>query len=74
MKMSREKAASRLPAKVTTASEAAETILKGVADNRAIIIFPRSVRIAWRIYRYVPRLMESVWVKRMRDFRKYRDS
>lgn len=71
--MSREKAASRLPDKAVSAQEAAQIILDGVAKNEAIIIFPKSVAFAWKLNRWFPKMMESVWVKRMRDFRQYRE-
>lgn len=73
MKMSRETAAARLPKKAVSAADAAKIILRGVQKNDAIIIFPVAVRVAWRLYRWWPKLMENVWVKRMRDFRKYRE-
>lgn len=73
MKMSRETAAARLPKKAVSAADAADIILRGVHKNDAIIIFPATVRVAWRLYRWWPKLMEDVWVKRMRDFRKYRE-
>lgn len=73
MKMSRETAAARLPKKAVSAVDAASIIVRGVEKNDAIIIFPAAVRIAWRLYRWWPKLMEKVWIKRMRDFRKYRE-
>ena len=54
------------------ASQAARVILDGVAHNRSIIIFPASVRWAWRLYRLVPGLLDRVWLGRIREFRKYR--
>lgn len=54
------------------ASEAARVILKGVAHNRSIIIFPASVAWAWRLYRLFPALTDRAWLGRIREFRKYR--
>lgn len=73
MHMSREKAASRLPKKSVSSHDAAQIILDGVLKNKAIIIFPKAVAFAWKLNRWFPRIMESVWVKRMRDFRQYRE-
>ena len=58
--------------KQVEASDAARYILNGVARNRSIIIFPVSVRWAWRIYRVFPDLLDRAWLGRIRDFRKYR--
>ncbi|HUH72589.1 MAG TPA: SDR family oxidoreductase [Mycobacterium sp.] len=69
--MPREEAA-RKPVKMIEPSQAAVTILDGVARNRALIIFPGYVRWAWRGYRLFPRAIERVFVLRMRQLRKYR--
>lgn len=58
--------------KAMDASEAVRIILDGVARNQAIIIFPFSVRMAWHLHKLFPRLMETAWVKRIRDLRRYR--
>jgi NAD(P)-dependent dehydrogenase (short-subunit alcohol dehydrogenase family) len=53
-------------------SKAVKIILKGVSKNRAFIVLPFSIRLAWFLYRLFPKLWESVWIARMRDLRKYR--
>ena len=35
----------------------AQDVLRGVEQNRALIVAPRSARVAWRMSRYAPRLM-----------------
>ena len=35
----------------------AQDVLRGVEQNRALIVAPRSARIAWRMSRYTPRFM-----------------
>jgi NAD(P)-dependent dehydrogenase (short-subunit alcohol dehydrogenase family) len=35
----------------------AEDVLRGVAANRALIVTPRHARMAWRVYRLLPRLV-----------------
>ena len=54
------------------ASKAARTILGGVSRNQAIIIFPANVRLAWRLYRLSPRLVDRLLLNSTRNFRKYR--
>jgi short-subunit dehydrogenase len=60
------------PRKVMDASKAARTILGGVSRNQAIIAFPAGVRLAWRLYRLSPRLMDRLLLYAIRNFRKYR--
>jgi len=53
-------------------SKAARTILSGVSHNKAIIIFPANVRLAWRLYRLSPCLLDRFLLNGTRKFRKYR--
>ena len=53
-------------------SNAARAILSGVSRNKAIIIFPANVRLAWRLYRLSPRLVDRFLLNSTRTFRKYR--
>jgi NAD(P)-dependent dehydrogenase (short-subunit alcohol dehydrogenase family) len=53
-----------------SAEEAARTILRGVIRNRALIIFPGTVRLIWRLYRLFPALIYWISVYRMRMFRR----
>jgi NAD(P)-dependent dehydrogenase (short-subunit alcohol dehydrogenase family) len=53
-------------------SSAARTILRGVARNKAIIIFPANVRLAWRLYRLSPRLLDRLLLNSTKTFRKFR--
>jgi NAD(P)-dependent dehydrogenase (short-subunit alcohol dehydrogenase family) len=54
------------------ASKAVRTILSGVSRNKAIIIFPANVRLAWHLYRLSPRLLDRFLLNSTRTFRKYR--
>ena len=54
------------------ASKAARTILGGVSRNQAIITFPANVRLAWRLYRLSPHLVDRILLYATRNFRKYR--
>jgi NAD(P)-dependent dehydrogenase (short-subunit alcohol dehydrogenase family) len=47
----------RLLGKLYQADALARDILRGVEQNRALIIAPRSARITWLMSRYAPRLM-----------------
>jgi NAD(P)-dependent dehydrogenase (short-subunit alcohol dehydrogenase family) len=52
-----EAARSTLLRRAYPASSLAEGILAGVARNRPVIVAPTHARIAWRVYRLVPRLV-----------------
>jgi NAD(P)-dependent dehydrogenase (short-subunit alcohol dehydrogenase family) len=58
--------------KMMDASKAARMILRGVSRNQAIIAFPADVRLAWRLYRLSPRLLDRLLLNSVRNFRKYR--
>jgi NAD(P)-dependent dehydrogenase (short-subunit alcohol dehydrogenase family) len=47
----------RMLGKLYHADQLAQDVLRGVEQNRALIVAPRSARIAWRMSRYAPRLM-----------------
>jgi len=51
------------------AEEAAEIILRGVAKNQAIIVFPLYARVLWRLNRLFPKLLFPLGRKMVRDFR-----
>jgi hypothetical protein len=69
--LTREQAAGA-PAKMMEASQAARVILDGVARNRAMIVFPASMRWAWRGLRLFPRLADRSLLRQMRKERTYR--
>src|SRR5690625_68929 len=64
----------RMVASLPTASmhtkEAVDIILGGVKKNLEIIIFPNSVRWAWRLHRWFPRLLDKAWIEKIRNIRK----
>ena len=47
-------ALARLLGKLYQADALAQDVLRGVARNRALIVAPRSARVAWRMTRYAP--------------------
>ncbi|MGH7217231.1 MAG: SDR family NAD(P)-dependent oxidoreductase [Nitrospiraceae bacterium] len=51
------------------AQEAAEIILRGVAKNQAMIVFPLYARVLWRLNRLLPKLLFPLGRKMVRDFR-----
>ena len=59
------------PAKMMEPARAAQ-VLDGVARNRALIIFPASMRWAWRALRLFPRLADRRLLQQMRQDRTYR--
>jgi hypothetical protein len=54
------------------ASQAAQTILTGVARNQALIAFPGYIRWVWRAYRLFPRVVERGIPRQVQEARKYR--
>lgn len=53
-------------------AKAASIILKQVEHNRAVIVFPFYARILWWLYRINPAIMNLLFRKTIRDFRKTR--
>lgn len=70
--ISNEKVASSQPMKPLDVLEAVKIILKGITKNKDIIIFPAPVKWAWRINRIFPRLLDNVWVNKIRKLRNLR--
>ena len=55
-----------------TGEAAARAILRGVARNRALIVFPTAVQLIWHVYRWFPGLLHRISLHRMRLFRRIR--
>jgi NAD(P)-dependent dehydrogenase (short-subunit alcohol dehydrogenase family) len=69
--MSREQFAGT-PAKMMAPSRAAQVILDGVARNKALIVFPASMRWARRANYFFPGLSDQILLRQMRQSRRYR--
>jgi NAD(P)-dependent dehydrogenase (short-subunit alcohol dehydrogenase family) len=69
--MPREQAA-RKPIKMIGAPQAAQSILRGVARNQAVIAFPAVIRWGWRLYRLFPSAADRIMLPRVRELRRYR--
>ena len=54
-------------------SRAGRAILKGVARNRGMIVFPFHARFAWWLVRLYPPLFDRIARLQIKGFRKYRD-
>jgi len=67
----KEKLMARIPFKMK-ATKAAEEILRGVARNRATIVFPAYARIMWWLYRLHPSLLNPLGRRVIKDFRALR--
>jgi NAD(P)-dependent dehydrogenase (short-subunit alcohol dehydrogenase family) len=52
-----------------SAHDAARVILRGVARNQALIVFPTAVQLIWRLYRLFQRVFYPISIHRMRLFR-----
>lgn len=68
-----EKVVESLPSGAMKTSEAVDLILKGIIQNKDIIIFPVAVRWAWRIHRLFPALLKQAWLRKIRSIRKLKD-
>jgi NAD(P)-dependent dehydrogenase (short-subunit alcohol dehydrogenase family) len=62
----------RLPFRLMKADQAAEQILRGVARNRGMMVFPAYGRFLWGLYRLSPALMGLTARKTLGDFRQLR--
>jgi NAD(P)-dependent dehydrogenase (short-subunit alcohol dehydrogenase family) len=60
------------PAKMMDPARAARVILDGVARNKAMIVFPASIRWARRAERLFPGLSDGILLRQMRESRRYR--
>jgi NAD(P)-dependent dehydrogenase (short-subunit alcohol dehydrogenase family) len=60
------------PAKMMEPERAARVILDGVARNKALIVFPASIRWGRRLVRILPGLSDRILLRQMRDSRRYR--
>jgi NAD(P)-dependent dehydrogenase (short-subunit alcohol dehydrogenase family) len=60
------------PAKMMDPGRAAQVILDGVARNKAMIVFPASIRWARRAERLFPGLSDRILLRQMRESRRYR--
>jgi NAD(P)-dependent dehydrogenase (short-subunit alcohol dehydrogenase family) len=68
----REAQKSQLPFKMMDANAAARAILRGVAHNQPIIVFPMHARVLWRLYRLSPTLLQPLGLRMVRGFREWR--
>jgi len=49
------------------------TILKGVEQNKGMIIFPKKARRQWRLFRLLPSLFVPITQKRIKNYRRKQD-
>ena len=59
--------------KLIDAGEAARCIVRGVAQNQAVIIFPRNARPAWWLERLNLSLVNGMSSRMIRNFRSLRN-
>jgi len=62
----------KLPVKMIDADTAAQIILKGVAENRAMIVFPGYARLLWALFRLHPGLLERRFRNTVQTYRTVR--
>jgi hypothetical protein len=53
-------------------NKAGTAILKGIARNRAMIVFPFHARLAWWLMRLYPPLFDRIGRLQIKSFRKHR--
>jgi NAD(P)-dependent dehydrogenase (short-subunit alcohol dehydrogenase family) len=68
----KEKLVASVPFKMMESKKAAQEILRGVARNRAIIVFPFHARIIWWLYRLHPSVLIPLGRRVIKDFRAFR--
>lgn len=64
--------AMKVPTRLLTPERSAALILKGVARNREVIVFPTLARLLWWLNRISSRLTDPVSAKIINDFREIR--
>ncbi|MGD8984520.1 MAG: SDR family oxidoreductase [Desulfobacteraceae bacterium] len=71
---SREDVLAQIPFKMMEVSKAAKATLRGVARNRAIIIFPFHARLLWWLNRLHPTILTPIGRKMVKNFRAIRQA
>ncbi len=61
-----------MPSRLITPERAAEIILRGVARNRSMIIFPFHAKVLWWICKFAPGVMVFINKKMVREYRSLR--
>lgn len=72
-KLEKKELLDKLGLPVIPASQAAAAILRGVERNQAVIVFPRSARLLWRLTRFTPWLLapfQRRMIQRLRSLRR----
>jgi len=64
----------RLGLPLLPAPEAARAILRGVERNQAVIVFPGSARLLWRLTRFAPWLLRPFHRRMLAGLRSMRRS
>jgi NAD(P)-dependent dehydrogenase (short-subunit alcohol dehydrogenase family) len=70
--MEREKFLENIPFRLVEAERAAQIILRGVARNKGVIVFPFYARLFWWLHRLHPGLLSPLARKTLKDFRSSR--
>jgi short-subunit dehydrogenase len=68
----RNKYKSRLPSRIISAEEAARIILRKVAKNKKMILFPLHAHVFWWIKKLAPVVIDRLNLKMVRAFREIR--
>jgi NAD(P)-dependent dehydrogenase (short-subunit alcohol dehydrogenase family) len=61
-----------IPFKLVSTEDAAERILKGMARNKPVIIFPAYAKLFWGLFRLKQSLLDRFSLRTIRDMRKLR--
>jgi len=72
LKIDRDEMIGTLPTKMIDVTRAARVILRGVARNRARIVFPFGYRVVWWLSRFHPALVSPISRKVLNDVRRLR--
>ncbi len=68
----REQYKSRLPSRIISPEDAARVILRKVAKNKKMILFPLHAHLFWWIKKIAPAILDHINIKMVRAFREIR--
>jgi short-subunit dehydrogenase len=72
VKASKDEYTARLPSRLISAAAAADIILRRVAKNRSLILFPFHAHVLWWVNKLAPWVTGRINLKMVRKFREIR--
>lgn len=72
LKAVKEDFVTQIPFKMKNPNKAALAILRGIAGNQAIMMFPLHARLLWWVYRFLPLILTPLGRSMVKNFRRIR--